>query len=71
MSKQALEKLFGKAVTDSSFRAELLSNPEKALAGYDLSEDEIKAIKAMDRSSIEKFAGGLDERISKGCGRSR
>jgi len=65
MSKEALEKLFGKAVTDSAFRSELLSNPEKALAGYDLSEDEIKAIKAMDKDSMTKFAGGLDERISK------
>ena len=71
MSKQALEKLFGKAVTDSSFRAELLSNPEKALSGYDLTDDEIKAIKAMDKDSMTKFAGGLDERISKGCGGRR
>lgn len=65
MSKEALEKLFGKAVTDSNFRKELLSNPDKALAGYDLTEDEIKAIKAMDKDSMTKFAGGLDERISK------
>jgi hypothetical protein len=68
MSKEALEKLFGKAVTDAAFRNELLSNPEKALSGYDLSDDEIKAIKAMDKDSMTKFAGGLDERISKrGC----
>ncbi|MDP8262331.1 MAG: Franean1_4349 family RiPP [Candidatus Ancaeobacter aquaticus] len=65
MSKQGMEKIFGKAVTDEVFRGQLLSDPDSALAGSDLSEDEIQAIKAMDKESIEKFVGGLDERISK------
>ena len=65
MSKEAVQAVIGKAVTDSKFREALFANPDKALAGYDLTEDEIAALKKIDAETMESLAGSLDERISK------
>jgi hypothetical protein len=65
MSKQAVQEVIGKAVTDSEFREALFANPDEALAGYQLTEDEIVALKSVDAETMESFAGSLDERISK------
>ena len=65
MSREAVEAIIGKAVLDSDFREELFANPEEVLAGYDLSEEEVAALKAIDAETMESFAGTLDERISK------
>jgi hypothetical protein len=65
MSKEAVQTVIGKAVTDSKFREALFANPEKALAGYDLTEDEKAGLKNIDAESMDALAGGLDERISK------
>lgn len=65
MSKEAVQAVIGKAVTDSEFREALFANPEEVLEGYDLTEDEIAALKSIDAETIESFAGALDERISK------
>jgi hypothetical protein len=65
MSKEAVEAIIGKAVVDGRFREALFTDPEEALAGYELTGEEVAALKAMDREGIESFAGALDERISK------
>lgn len=65
MSKEAVEAIVGKAVLDSQFREALFANPEKVLAEYDLSEEEVAALRAIDFETMESFAGTLDERISK------
>ena len=65
MSKQAVQAVIGRAVTDSMFRDMLFATPEKALTGYDLSGDEVHALKAIDAESMETLAGSLDDRISK------
>ena len=65
MSKEAVEAIIGKAVVDSEFREALFANPDEALAGYELTEVEIAALKAVDAETMESFAGSLDERISK------
>jgi hypothetical protein len=65
MSKQALEAVIGKAVMDSEFREALFADPDKALEGYELAEEEVAALKAIDAETVESFAGTLDERISK------
>ena len=65
MSREAVQVVIGKAVTDSKFREALFANPDKALAGYNLTEDEKAALKNIDAESMEALAGGLDERISK------
>ena len=65
MSKQAVESILGRAILDSEFRAALFADPGEALAGYELTEMEVAALKAIDVETLESFAGTLDERISK------
>jgi hypothetical protein len=65
MSKEAVQAVIGKAVTESEFRELLFANPEEALEGFELTEEEMAALKAIDAETMESFAGDLDERISK------
>jgi hypothetical protein len=65
MSKEAVEAIIGKAVLDSQFREALFATPEEVLAEYDLTEEEVVALRAIDFETMESFAGTLDERISK------
>jgi len=65
MSKEALQAVIGRAVSDDEFRKAFFANPDKALTGYDLTEDEVAALKDIDAESMEALSGGLDERISK------
>jgi hypothetical protein len=65
MSKEAVQAVIGKAVTDGKFREELFANPDHALSGFELTEAEIAALKNVDAETLESFAGTLDERISK------
>jgi len=65
MSKEAVQAVIGKAVTDSRFREALFASPDEALAGYELTEAEVAALKSIDAETMESFAGSLDERISK------
>jgi hypothetical protein len=65
MSKESVEAIVGKAVLDSEFREELFADPEKVLAKYELTEEEVAALRAIDLETMESFAGTLDERISK------
>jgi hypothetical protein len=65
MSKEAVEAIIGKAVLDSDFREALFADPDKALAGYELTEQEVATLKGIDAETMESLAGTLDERISK------
>jgi len=65
MSKEAVQAVIGKAVTESEFRELLFANPDEALEGYELTEAETAALKGIDAETMESFAGDLDERISK------
>ena len=65
MSKEALQAVIGKAVLDSEFREALFADPDQAVEGYELTEEEVAALKAIDAETMESFAGSLDERISK------
>jgi len=67
MSKEAVERIIGKAVTDSKFREALFASPDKTLEGYELTAEELAALKAIDFETMESMAGTLDERISKGA----
>jgi hypothetical protein len=63
MSKAALEALTQKAMSDESFRQQLKSNPDAALAGYDLTAEEKAAIKSGNAAKLREL--GVDERITK------
>ena len=65
MSQEQVSIIIGKAVTDSEFRTLLFSNPEQALTGYNLTDEEKQALKEMKKEDLEEFGGKLDKRITK------
>lgn len=65
MSREAVESVIGKAILDGEFREALFASPEETLAGCDLSEEEVAALKTIDAETMETLAGTLYERISK------
>ena len=65
MSKENVEAIIGKAIMDAAFRQALLADPEKALAGYDLTVDEKAALRTLDSETLTSMGNSLDARISK------
>jgi hypothetical protein len=65
MSQSEIERVIGRAVTDSAFRQALIDDARAACKEYDLTEDELDALEKLDASSLMAFAGTLDSRISK------
>jgi hypothetical protein len=68
MTKEAVESVIGRAVLDGQFREDLFANPDEALGGYELAEEEVAGLKSIDAETMESLAGTLDERISKALG---
>lgn len=66
MSADAVQAVIGRAATDSSFRDTLISNPDEALQGYELTPEEMEALKNISEEHLKAFSESLDERISKG-----
>lgn len=68
MSQHEIERVIGRAATDSKFRQALIDNARTACGEFDLTEEEIDALEKLDASSLMAFAGSLDQRISKTAG---
>jgi len=68
MSQHDIQRVIGRAATDSAFRQALVDNAREACQEYDLTEDELAALEALDTSSLAAFAATLDKRISKSGG---
>jgi len=65
MSTQSVETVLSRAMSDAVFADLLFSSPDQALAGYDLSTDEIASFKALSRVDFDKVNGaGPEERRS-------
>ena len=64
-----LRTIAGKAIADPDFREKLIKDPEAAVneAGIELSPDQMKALKEMDRDQLEKGLTDLDERLTMAC----
>ncbi len=65
MSKQALQSALDRAIDDEGFRQQLASDPNTALASYDLSPEEHTAFMSADQGQLEQHLGPLDDRTSK------
>jgi hypothetical protein len=63
MSLQAVQTVIGKAAVDRAFRDVLFSKPDEALAGFDLSADEVASLKKLSREKFDAVAGELEEKI--------
>ena len=64
-----LRTVAGKAVADPEFREKLLDDPEAAVkeAGIDLTDEQMKALKEMDKEQLKEGSAELDERLTMGC----
>ncbi len=69
MSQEAVQQVIGRAITDAEFRQRLIDDARAACAGYDLTEEELDALEALDQESLKAFAGTLDSRLSKSAGK--
>lgn len=63
MSRLTLETIIGRAILDEEFRLVLFPDPETALAEYELTANEIVALKSMDAESLDACALRLGGRI--------
>lgn len=63
---EALDQVVERAVNDKNFRQLLLSNLNKALEGYAVSDDERSLLENLDEETFDQFAGGLGARTTKG-----
>jgi len=63
MSKEALAKVVQRAISDASFRRQLSSDTAGALRGFDLTADEVSALRAGDAGRLSTL--GVDQRMSK------
>ena len=65
VSNQAVQAVLERTLADESFRARLFAEPDRALAEYDLTADEVSALCALSVDSDEGAATTLDRRQSK------
>ena len=66
-TEQEWQEPLGRALVDEAFRAQLFDDPRQAAreAGYDLTAEQLAALKATD---IQSIAEALDERLVKKTG---
>ena len=64
-----LRGIAGKALSDLEFRKRLLEDPETAVkeAGFELSGEQMKVLKEMDKETFEGGLEELDTRLTMGC----
>jgi hypothetical protein len=65
MSTESVKEIIGKAVVDEEYRELLFNEPDKALEGYDLTEEERKALREVKRDKFNEAAIELQERLSR------
>jgi hypothetical protein len=68
MSQQAVAEIIGRAITDPEFREKLIDDAAGACQGYDLTEEELAALEAIDPGDLQTFAENLPERLIRGAG---
>ena len=66
MSQKSVSQIIGRALSDRAFRRLLQANPAKALAGYDLTADEVELVRSsLQTGRTSGPAGDLEPRVSR------
>lgn len=63
---EALDQVVERAVNDVEFRKLLMSDLDKALEGYAVTDEERSLLENLDDENFDQFAGGLGSRTTKG-----
>lgn len=71
MSKEAFEAAIGKAIVEIEFRCLLLADPDQALGGFELTDEETSILKKIDDETLEALSDALDARIRIGTLRKK
>jgi hypothetical protein len=61
-----VEQIVGRMLLDREFRKLMAPDIDKALAGYELTAEELAGLKSLDLNDFHQAVSGLDERVSKG-----
>ncbi len=69
MSREGVAMFLTRIMEDAGFRDQVKANPDATLAQYDLTPDEVSAIKSADPAKIQEL--GVDERVSKAASADR
>ncbi len=67
MSETGVLTVIEKWAVDTTFRERWRADPEAVLAEFDLTAEEIAALKSQDAIRIQKLGLEVDERIQKGA----
>jgi len=66
MSDTALKEIIDRAVKDEDFRNLLFSDPNKALANYQLSDEDRKTLESLNAENFSSVTSELGDRTTKG-----
>lgn len=61
-----VKEIIDRAVKDEAFRNLLFTNPDAALAGYSLTDEDRALLSNLDESNFDEYAGALGDRTTKG-----
>jgi hypothetical protein len=61
MSAKGVQDVLTRAMGEKAFADSLFSNTEQALAGFDLTPEELGKFKGMNRADFEKYAAASPE----------
>lgn len=64
MSQQTIESILTRAMSDASFAETLFAEPDSALAGFDLTAEEIAKFKGLTRTQFQSMS--IEDRKSFG-----
>lgn len=65
MSEENLLVIILKAISDLEYRELLFNDPDKALEGFELDEEESECFRNMERQKFDKAFGELEQRVSR------
>ena len=65
MYREPLERIIGRAAMDLKFRKRMFADPEIAFQEYDLTQEQIAALKAIPIDALERFACQLTKSIDR------
>ncbi len=72
MSQSTVETILGRLITDEDFRSAFFAEPYQACRqhAFDVTEEELAALRELDHLSLNAVAGCLDDTIVRGSGGS-
>ena len=65
MSIDEVKKIITLMLEDEVFENEVFKNPDKALSGFNLSDEEKTRFSTLDKEKLKQIAMNLDKRVSK------